>query len=265
MSRLGILVALLSILLAPSLAQATSREVNERAARKACLSDLFLDTKDATYIFNEARCFEQNNRCEEAIGPFREYLRKAQGLTAAERADTEKHIADCQALLGAKTSPAGDGASVSTPKTEAAVVAAPSATPSPPLVAALPPTAAPDQFAVAPATQATHPGRGLRIAGLVLGGIGVASVGTAIYYYTRARSYSDKVSGQPVANPSDLSAGRHAETMQWVFYGAGAAAFATGTLLYVLGWQPSEGGRAVAGVAPLMGPGVAGISAQGAF
>jgi hypothetical protein len=140
-------------------------------------------------------------------------------------------------------------------------------TPSPPSLAAPPPPDAPEQVAAANTAQpaATHLGSGLRIAGIACGAIGVVSVGTAIYYYTRAKSYSDKVSGQTVRNSSDLSAGRHAETMQWVFYSAGAAAIATGTLLYVLGWQATDAGRAVAGVAPLLGPGVAGISAQGVF
>jgi len=281
MRGLGILTTLLSVLLASSLAYATSREVKERAARKACLSgdyakgveilsDLFLDTNDATYIFNQARCLEQNNRCGEAIGPFREYLRKAQGLTTEDKAETERHIAECEALVGLKTSPptsAGAGAIADTPKTEAPAPAAQSATASPPSVAAPLPPDAPEQVALAKTARpaSTHPGRGLRISGIASGAIGVASVGTAIYYYTRARSYSDKVSGQPVPNSSDLSAGRHAETMQWVFYSAGAAAIATGTLLYVLGWQATDAGRAVAGVAPLLGPGVAGISAQGVF
>jgi hypothetical protein len=280
MRGLGILTPLLSVLLASSLAHATSREAKERAARKACLSgdyakgveilsDLFLDTNDATYIFNQARCFEQNNRCEEAIGPFLEYLRKARGLTTEDKADTERHIAGCQALLGLKTSPtsAGDGEIAGTPKGEAPAPAASSVTPSPPSLAAPPPPDAPEQVAAANTAQpaATHLGSGLRIAGIACGAIGVVSVGTAIYYYTRAKSYSDKVSGQTVRNSSDLSAGRHAETMQWVFYSAGAAAIATGTLLYVLGWQATDAGRAVAGVAPLLGPGVAGISAQGVF
>jgi hypothetical protein len=95
--------------------------------------------------------------------------------------------------------------------------------------------------------------------------VGFGSVGAAIYYYTQAKSYSDKVSGQTVPNPSDESAGKHAQTMQWVFYGAGAAAIATGTVLYVLGWRAADGGRTVAGVAPMLGPGSAGISVQGAF
>jgi len=40
---------------------------------------------------------------------------------------------------------------------------------------------------------------------------------------------------------------------------------ATGALLYWLGWPSAEAGHAVAGVAPMLGPGLAGISARGTF
>jgi hypothetical protein len=93
---------------------------------------------------------------------------------------------------------------------------------------------------------------------------GLASIGTAIYFYTRAVSLSDKVSNSD-APDSDYRSGKNAETMQWVFYTVGAAAIATSTLLYVLGWPSADAGHAAAGFAPLLGPGVAGISAQGAF
>jgi hypothetical protein len=253
------------IVLAAPLARAAGTEAKERAARKACLSgdyakgveilsDLFIDTKDSTHIFNQARCFEQNSRFEEAISRFREYLRKATTISPDDKADAEKHITDCQALLGQKSAPE--------PKAEPAA-AAPSA-PIPPPVAVLPVAPAPEQ--VAAANETSSPGRGLRIAGIACGVVGVASVGAGVYYYTQARSYSDKVSRQglnPI--PADQSAGKHAQTMQWVFYGAGAAAIATGTVLYVLGWPAADAGRSVAGVAPMFGPGVAGISAQGAF
>ena len=273
MHRLGLLTTILSILLAAPLVHAAGKESKERAARKACLSgdyakgieilsDLFIDTLDANFIFNQARCFEQNNRYEEAVGRFREYLRKATALSPEDKADTEKHIADCQALLGQK----GAAEAKPEPAPPAPAPTTPSAAPSP-APAAVPPAApAPEQVAVTSATQpAASPGRGLRIAGIACGVVGVASVGTAIYYYTRAKSYSDKVSGQTTPNPSDESAGKHAQTMQWVFYSAGAAAIATGTVLYVLGWQAADASHPAANVAPMLGPGLAGISAQGAF
>ncbi len=83
----------------------------QKAAKRACLAgdyvtgvrilaDLFLDSNDPTYLFNQGRCYEQNVRYEEAIGRFNEYLRKAPNLTATERADTEAHIAACEAAIG---------------------------------------------------------------------------------------------------------------------------------------------------------------------
>jgi len=93
---------------------------------------------------------------------------------------------------------------------------------------------------------------------------GLASSGTAIYFYTRAVSLSDKVSNSD-APDSDYRSGKNAETMQWVFYSVGAGALATGTILYLLGWPSSVAGQAATGVTPMLGPGIAGLSAQGTF
>jgi hypothetical protein len=269
MPRLGQLAALTVILLTASLAHAESREAMERAARKACLSgdvtkgvellsDLFLDTRDPTHIFNQARCFEQNNRCEEAIGRFREYLRKAPVLSPEVRADTEKHIADCQALLAQKAAPVpGDQG---TEQPDAKTDAGPG-----PGVATLQALPAPQPDLSSGVAPAAHPGRGLRIAGITCGLVGLASVGAGIYFYTQAQYYSDKVANQAVRNPSDESAGRRAETMQWVFYSVGGAALATGTVLYLLGRQHATEGDSRTAVVPMVGPGLAGISARGAF
>jgi hypothetical protein len=100
-----------SVLLLPAWAQAqTGREPQERAAKKACLvgdttkgveilADLFVDTNDPTYIFNQGRCFEQNRLYENAIARFREYLVKAKHASPEEKTDAEKHIAACQSYL----------------------------------------------------------------------------------------------------------------------------------------------------------------------
>jgi hypothetical protein len=267
MPRLGPLAALAAILLTASVAHGESREATERAARKACLSgdvtkgvellsDLFLDTRDATHIFNQGRCFEQNNRCEEALGRFREYLRKATALSAEVRTETEKHIADCQAVLAQQAAlvPADQGAQ---PGARTDTVPVPSAA----LHAA--PVQQPDVSGSA--APAVHPGRGLRIGGIACGLVGLAAVGTGVYFYTQASYYSDKVAKQAVRNPSDEDAGVRAETMQWVFYGIGGAALATGTVLYLLGRNQAAKGDGRVAVAPLLGPGLAGLSAQGAF
>ena len=92
--------------LAATPALAAGKQSREHAARRACLSgdvntgvtilsDLFIDTKDPTYIFNQGRCFEQNHRYEDAVSRFEEYLRVPEGhLDADDRAAAEKHIAE---------------------------------------------------------------------------------------------------------------------------------------------------------------------------
>jgi hypothetical protein len=269
MPRLSHFVALPMILLTTSFAHAESKEATERAARKACLSgdvtrgvellsDLFLDTKDATYIFNQGRCFEQNNRYEEAIARFREYLRKASGISTEVRADTEKHIADCQTLLGEKAAPTASSQDADHPLTTTEAAPGTSAA-----SLQIPPAQPTDvSSGVGPAA---NPGRGLRIAGIACGVIGLASVGAGIYFYTQARYYSDKVTSQAVRDPADENAGNRAETMQWVFYSTGVAALAAGTVLYFVGWHSTADRGGVAGIMPMLGSGLAGISARGAF
>jgi hypothetical protein len=114
-----------------------------------------------------------------------------------------------------------------------------------------------------PAATPVSSGSGLRIAGIACGALGLAAIGTGIYFYTRASSLSDKLSSSNSPSASDFKSGKNAETMQWVFYGVGAAALATGSVVYYLGWRAAASGATA--VAPLVGPGFAGLSAQGAF
>lgn len=217
------------------------------------LSDLFLDTRDPTYIFNQGRCFQQNNRYEDAISRFREYLRKATSITPQERADTERYIEECQRLLQAPQPPVSPTAPQIPP------AAASDGSSAPPPASALP---------LVPVTSAsatpTDSGRGLRIAGIGVGAAGLASVGIAVYYYTRARAMSDKVSSSDNPSAADQQAGKDAETMQWIFYTAGGASLVAGTVMYVLGSSSSRRGS-VTSVSPVLGPSLVGLAAQGAF
>jgi tetratricopeptide (TPR) repeat protein len=115
-----------------------------------------------------------------------------------------------------------------------------------------------------PALETTSPGSGLRTAGIVCGAAGLASIATAVYFYSRAVTLSDRVSKSD-APDSDYQAGKDAETMQWVFYSVGVGALVTGSILYYLGWTSSAGGKTKTSVAPMLGPGLAGLSAGGTF
>lgn len=286
-----------SLALSPTAASGQPQDPREAQARKDCLTgrvesgaallaELFAETANANFIFNQARCYEQNGRYEDAINRFREYVRLVKDITPADKADVEQHLADCRlqleqklAKVAAVTDPAAPvpeapipappvapstsvaGSPVSPPD---APVAAPSASGHGALPAPVPiPPGAVAARAVPQDTGAKREGRGLRIAGVACGAVGAASIATAIYFYTRARSMSDKVSNHPIVDSSDYQAGKDAETLQWVFYGIGAAAVATGATLYGLGLSAAAPSNV--SLAPIVGPGLAAISARGAF
>jgi tetratricopeptide (TPR) repeat protein len=203
------------------------------------LAELFIDTRDPNHIYNQARCFEQNHRYEDAVSRYREFLKKSPNLSANDRADVEKQIAECQGYLQPSAATA-----------KQVPVVAPAAVPAEVLVPG-------------PAEAAASDGRGMRIAGLAVGAVGLASLGTAIYFYTRATSLSDKITNAKNSPASDFDAGKSAQTMQWVCYGVGIAALATGSVLYYLGWRAAGPGQTA--LVPVAGPGLAGLAAQGAF
>ena len=212
----------------------------------------YLAQPDPAFLFNIGQCYRKLGQTAEALNFFQQYLKKAPP-DDPNRRQVEARIRDIEAEAKLKAE-AAQAAPAQAP--------APEPSPPPPAVPAIPAAAA--SVEQAPAVPQAS-GRGLRIAGAVCGAAGLASIGAAIYYYTRARSFSDKVSNATIPNTSDEQAGQNAETMQWVFYSVGAGALATGTLLYLLGWPTAEAGRPVAAVAPMLGPGLAGISARAAF
>src|SRR5664279_4407974 len=93
---------------------AESKQSQERAARKACLtgdyakgvailSDLFIELRDRNFLFNQGRCFEQNRRYEDAIARFEEYLTApGANLSAEDRAAAEQRIGNCKEKLPAE-------------------------------------------------------------------------------------------------------------------------------------------------------------------
>ena len=144
-----ILLTNVVFLLAATSAQAGDRETQERAAKKACLlgdfkkgteilADLYLDTNDPTYVYNQGRCLEQNGQNEPAILRFQEYLRKAEKISPADADALRKRIDDLQAGLDRRGKPmVAEPVVVPTPAPEATTPPATAA------VSTLPPSAAP--------------------------------------------------------------------------------------------------------------------------
>jgi hypothetical protein len=269
MVKLGLLISLLGLTVAAMPAMASTHDAKERAAKRACLNgdpakgvkiltDLYIATEDPVYLFNQGRCYEQNNRYEDAIGRFREFLRKTTGTSASDKADTDnakKHISDCEALLGHKV----------TESTQTAAPPPAHPAPVPPPPPPLPPQPQP-QPQRPMGTVAAYPapvsdpsaGSGLRVAGIATAAVGVAAIVTGLVLNLEANS---KVSDlQKHYDDGSYSTSKDYKTGSQIAYGAGAVCVAGGVLLYYLGLRA---GNTV--VAPVALQGGAAAMLTGAF
>ena len=266
MRKLANLVAILPFLIAIHSAHAASRESKERAARKACLTgdaikgveilvDLFIETGDLTYIYNQGRCFEQNRRYEDAIGHFREYLVKGKKLSAEERSDAEKHIAICQSYLGKveTTQPVPAPATQPVPATRSEVE---------PQVAMQP---AVSTIAPKPQVAPGSSGSALRISGVVAASVGGAALITGVILNIKVNSIASDLEQPLNYTRSTDSTRKDYKTLGWVSYGVGAACVATGAVLYYLGWQKGRSSHVEVAVIPTFASGTAGAVLTGAF
>ena len=239
-----------------------SRIVQEKAAKKACavgdfqkgadiLADLLVETNDPTHIYNQARCYQQNNRWEQAISRFREYMRKAKNLSDSDRAETEQQISDCEASLG-------KAAQVEPPAVAATIPVANVETRAQPLETEKSKVAAQPALRLQDGSQ----GRGLRRSGIVSAVVGLAAVGTGVGFALKTQSISsDEGKNGPTKAKEDQR--RSLETWGWVSYGVGAVALATGSVLYILGW-PSDQSTSVA-LLPILVPDGASMMLKGRF
>jgi hypothetical protein len=233
------------------------KEAKERAARKACLTgdpvggvgilaDLFIDTHNTTYLFNQGRCLEQNRRYEDAIGRFREYLMKAKDLSAEEKADTEKHIAACESYL------AGKPAEAAKPEAPKKVADTPPPEPPPTVVV----------LTTEPQSRPVPAGAGLRTAGAVVAAVGGAGLVAGLVLNLKANAMASDLENQ--YDPSVASSRNTYKTAAWIGYGAGAACLVGGAVLYYLGWRRSENTASLA-LVPTVGPDMTGTVLWGRF
>ena len=255
--------------------QPASAQVDKRAveAKKACssnqvqrgielLADYYAETGDPLAIFNQGRCYQQNGMPKEALNRFREYLRKARNERAADRREAQGYIKELEAEL--------ERAASAPPKPpEPAPTPAPA--PPPPVTEAPAPIAAPPPVVVAPpAPPPREEGHGLRTAGIVVGVVAVAATAAGVFFSMRVKSLSDQVEqaghGKPVLSYADanskLDAGKSAQTLQWVSYGAALAAAATAVTLFVLDGHSSSGEAHALAFTPILHPTTVGGSFQ---
>jgi hypothetical protein len=262
--RLRLAACFLLPLLASTSAQAAGKESKERAARKACLSgnvdkgvailsDLFVDSGDPNYIYNQARCYEQNHRWEDATSRFLEYLRKSPRLEEADKTEVQKHIADCQSYLG-KPSPT-QAPTAEPPKV---IMPAPASGPPP----SYPPSPTPS-IQQAQASPASLHGSGLRTAGIVALAVGGAALITGVVLNIKVNSMSSDLEQNWV--PSTNSSREDYKTFGWIGFGVGSACVAGGALLYYLGWRNGQSTRESVGLVPVVAGGQIGATLGGVF
>ena len=271
---LGISVALFGFLGTAELVFAAGRhpggdrQAQEKAARKACLTgdyatgvsilaDLFVESKDPLYIFNQGRCMEQNSRYKDAISRFEEFLRMGETskLNSDDRASCQKHIDDCKAKLPAEDKPK----------------AVASETLAQPLAEAIPlPQAdATTQIAQMPRgePEPAKNGKGLVLVGIATGGVGVASVIAGVFLNLKANSLVNEMETTVDSYTSDRNSSQKTyKSLAWLGYGVGAACIATGAVLIAIG--ASRNGSANRGnvaMVPAVGPGHTGLLLHGGF
>jgi tetratricopeptide (TPR) repeat protein len=239
----------------------------EKQAKKACLSgdyvkgvsilaELFVDTGDATYLYNQGRCYEQNVRYVEAAERFREYLRKAPKLTTDDMAEVEKHIADCEVAIA---------------KSHSAEATPPAPAPQPvpvPVPQPAPQPLVPQGTTTVQAAPASASRPWQHTAKWVATGAAVAFLGLGIAehvnYYGKNQDYNNDpkcIAGgcQSLANSADT-----AQTVAIVGYGA--AAVATGlAITFWLTDKPAPQAGEHAGIGLSCAPALAGVSCAGRF
>jgi tetratricopeptide (TPR) repeat protein len=264
--------ALALVVPATAAAQPRSREAREAEARKACaagqvekgievLAELLVELGHPNYVYNQARCYQQNGRAEEAINRFREYLRAAPKISASERQRVEGFVSELQAELARRNAarPADTHAAETSPTTE------PTTTRPPPPA---PPEPEKPEVKVASKPEAPPGDRGqtLRQVGYALGGVGVLGLAFGAYssYKVRALADDTKQMNLPKGTPDpNEDAGHRYEKLQYVGYGLGAAAIVGAVVCLVLGNQDSDGASAL--VLPQIGPHGAGALVQVGF
>jgi len=279
MRLLGLLLAMVSLGLTVPARARGEVGFRELEAKKACLTgnaekgleilaDLYVATDDPTHLFNQGRCLQQSERHGDAVGKFREYLRKVGRGDAKGRAAAERHIEECQSLLGERLD-GGRAAAEATEnwQRERGVEAASGEVrregegdlPRQPAVQGA--ISAPPPSPTAPTADEGRPGGALRLGGILSVGLGLVTVGTGVALNVGANELTAEVNRLYDRDKDERR--RTYETLAWSCYALGVAAVGAGVVMYYAGWR-AERATYVA-IAPHLGRGATGFMVQGVF
>jgi len=253
------------LILVPALGQAQEARQDPRVAnaKTACaagdvkqaihlLAELYTETNDPIWVFNQGRCYQQNNLFPQGVARFKEFLRKNTNGPVEDSREAQQYIDEMEAEMR---------------RQEAAGVAPPVASPVP--VAAVAPVSIQIPQPQAPGPQA---GRGLRRAGVAVLALGGASLAAGVVFALLMRQAQSDIEARTKSGPvpystvsEKFSDGRTYEDLQWVGYGVGVSAAITGGVLYYLGARKAREAAAATLVAPLAVAGGAGAILYHAF
>jgi tetratricopeptide (TPR) repeat protein len=204
------------------------------------------------FLYNIAQSHRQNKNAERALFFYRRYL-EADPRTK-NRAEVEKRMREMETLLAEEKE-----------RASAPAISPPPVAPTPPAAVVLPVPAPvqPPPPVAQPEAAPANPGRGLRIAGIVLGSVGLAGIGTGIIFGVHSKTLYDEAR-QGSYNKAKDDSSKTFQTLEWVSIGVGGAAVATGIILYIIGATAKDSNRTVA-LVPLLTPGMAGFALAGAL
>ncbi len=219
--------------------------------------------QEPIFLYNIAQSHRQNNNPQRAIFFYRRFLEA--DPQAKNRAEIEKRIKDLESNLNHKP----ENAATATPTTVAPTTAAAQSpqpeSPPPAVPAPLPPPSNPIVPVQAEAAPPASAGRGLRIAGIATGAVGVAGVVTGVFLGLHANTLFDEATKPgSVYDDGKYQDSKTFRTLEWVSFGVGAAAIVTGGVLYYLGYSAKSNAPSVA-LVPIAAPGTGGAALCGRF
>jgi hypothetical protein len=304
----GFVFALSWLLVAP-VADAASKDNRKRVAKTACLAgdytkgvallaELYVETNDPMFIFNQGRCFEQNGLYQDAVTRFLEYQRKLADAGRAADPEADKHVAECYAMLekqkasnlssGQGTSSATSAEANTAPSTGRVTPATAKAPlPATPPESADPPAGAldtPSAQAPRPAAPATVPAGGesplppeetsmpvQKALGYGAGFLGILGLGTGLASFLLAQSYIADANNQGCNSSScegpgstKYKDGQTAVLVCNIASVSGGILLIGGLVLVLTSPSPNHTPRSVA-LVPLLGPGMGQLTLAGRF
>lgn len=190
-------------------------DLHEWDAAIAKFKEAYRLRPDAPSLFNIAQANRLKGDCAEALGFYRTYRRNFSREKNVAKVD--RFILDMEACVTAKP-------------VEPTVPTVPVR-----IDPAIPPTST---MRPPPPPPTIDRGRGKRLAGLVIGGVGVASLGASAFFGLRARAASNDARNAMTGDtwdPAIETRGENAARSSKITLGAGVALVGTGVVLYLIG------------------------------